>query len=154
MKLSTRFVVFWLVVVGFFLRPGLASATCPTSETIIDELTCSSSVTTVISTSSGSSLGGSCTGADCYTCGSPYSYLAQSEYEDVYEFTCQATGAVTLEITGLDCDLDIYILDSTCDPFYGCEEGSTVAGSGDDSVTFACTSGDTYYVVSRATASA
>ena len=97
MQLTTRFVAFWFVLFGFFLNPTNAHATCPSSETILDELTCSSSVSTVISSTSRSALGGNCTSGNCYTCGSPYSLLAQDEYEDVYEFTCQATGSVTLE---------------------------------------------------------
>ena len=147
MSHPSRGLVLLLALLAAFFMAGPAWATCPTSETILDELTCSSSVSTVIGTSSASSLGGTCTGGDCYTCGSPYAPLYQEEYEDVYEFTCQATGSVTLEISGLDCDLDIYILDSTCDPFGGCDAGSTEAGTADDSVTFSCTAGDTYYVV-------
>ncbi len=136
----------WFLLFALFL-PGLARATCPTSEAILDTLTCSSTVSAVIGTSSRSTLGGRCTRGDCYTCGSPYSPLEQSEYDDVYSFTCQATGTVTMNISGLDCDLDIYILDSTCDPYSGCETGSTEAGTLDDSVTFTCVAGDTYYVI-------
>ena len=147
MNLTTRLSALLLAFLAMWLGPTQALATCPTSEAILDELTCSSSVSTVISTSSSSTLGGSCSGLDCYTCGTPYYFLSQGDYEDVYEFTCQATGSVTLEIGGLDCDLDIYILDSTCDPYFGCEDGSTEAGTADDSVTFSCTAGDTYYVV-------
>ena len=113
---------------------------------MISQLTCSSVVSGTIDQTA-STLGGSCSGGDCYTCGSPYSRLAQDEYEDVYSFTCQASGTVTLNISGLDCDLDIYILDDTCDPYGGCEEGSTEAGTADDSVSFTCVAGDTYYVV-------
>jgi len=147
MSALLRAPVLMFALLAAILMATPAHATCPTSETILDELTCSSSVSTVISSSGASSLGGSCTGGDCYTCGSPYAPLYQEEYEDVYEFTCQATGSVTLEITGLDCDLDIYILDSTCDPYGGCDAGSTEAGIADDSVTFSCSAGDTYYVV-------
>ena len=68
-------------------------------------------------------LGGTCTGPrnqrGCYDCGDPYSPLTQTNIEDVYAFTCQADGDVTMQITGLDCDLDIYILDDTCDPYQG-----------------------------------
>jgi len=129
------------------LVSGEARASCPTGEPVLEELTCSSTATGRITYGEASDLGGSCSTRDCYSCGTPYANLTQRTAEDVYSFTCQRSGDVTLDISGLDCDLDIYILDSTCDPYTGCEDGSTAASTTTDSVTFACTAGDTYYVV-------
>ena len=126
----------------------LAQAACPSAEAILEDLTCSSAVTGRVSNSGTSDLGGTCAGSDCYTCGDPYTDLEQTSAEDVYAFTCQTTGDVTLEISGLDCDLDMYILDDTCDPDgASCVEGSTQASTTTDSVTFTCSAGDTYYLV-------
>jgi hypothetical protein len=132
------------LLAGFCLATP-AEAACPAGEPILSELTCSSTVTGRVSYSEASDLGGG--GRNVYSCGSPYSGLSQTSAEDVYSFTCQRNGTVTLEISGLDCDLDIYILDDTCDPYTGCEDGSTAASYTTDSVTFSCTAGDTYYVV-------
>ena len=133
-----------LFVVGAWVAP--AEAACPSSETILSELTCSSTVTSRVSYTGSSDLGGS-TRTTVYSCGSPYSGLGQEEAEDVYSFTCQRSGSVTLDISGLDCDLDIYVLDSSCDPYSGCEQGSTAASYTTDSVTFTCAAGSDYYVV-------
>ena len=65
-----------------------------------------------------------CSG-DIYTCGGPNVDLTQNGPDDVYEFTCQQDGDVTVSLSGMDCDLDLYVLDSTCDPMSGCEAGST-----------------------------
>ena len=129
------------------LGSNTAIAACPSSQPITDVLTCSSTVSGRVSSSDTSDLGGTCGARDCYSCGSPYANLTQSSGEDAYEFTCQSSGTVTLDISGLDCDLDIYILDSTCDPYSGCEDGSTAASTTTDSVSFTCVAGSTYYVV-------
>ena len=127
-----------------------AFAVCPASVSILDELTCSSAISGQVTGADPSDLGGNCFGFDCYTCGDPYNLLTQTAGEDVYSFECQADGPVTMDVTGMDCDLDIYILDDSCDPFFGCEEGSTRASSLNDSLTFDCVSGETYYIVVEA----
>jgi MYXO-CTERM domain-containing protein len=123
-----------------------AHATGSCGATVVDDLTCSSSVTGQITSSTTSELGGTTTGT-YYTCGSPYAPLAQTSGDQTYSFTCQATGDVTLLVTGMDCDLDMYVLGDTCDPYADCEDGSTQARTTDDTLTFACVSGQTYYVV-------
>ena len=127
--------------------PSVASAasTCPASETVLSELTCSSSITGHLNYTDTSDLGGTARTA-MYSCGR-YAPLPQTGMEDVYSFTCQSSGSVTLNITALDCDLDIYILDDTCDPFYGCVAASDELRTSSDSVTFTCAAGATYYVV-------
>ena len=82
-----------------------------------------------------------------YTCGPPFPGLNQFNEEDTYQFNCQANGSVDLALTGLDCDLDIYILDNQCDPSGGCIGGATAAGTNDDIVSFNCIAGQTYYIV-------
>ena len=135
----------------FFSFTSNSHATCPSTETVLSQLTCSSTVTGALDSSGISDLGGTCSGPgnqrECFECGSPYAPLTQTNIEDVYSFTCQADGDVTMDITGMDCDLDIYVLDDTCDPYRGCEEGSTQAGTSDDAITFTCQAGQTYYVV-------
>jgi hypothetical protein len=124
-----------------------AHATCPSSEAVLSELTCSSSVTGRIAGRDASSLGGTCGSSACYSCGSPTAGVAQVQAEDVYSFTCQRSGTVTLEMSGLDCNLDLYVLSDTCDPYSGCVQGTDHSGTSVDGITFSCTAGQTYYVV-------
>ena len=64
--------------------------------------------------------------------------------EHVYEFTCPSSGDVTVDLTGLDCGLDLYITDSTCHEA-GCLTGSDDAGLGDEQVTFTCPGAGTLF---------
>ena len=73
----------------------------------------------------------------------------QGYSEDVYSFECQQTGNVTVLIDNMNCDLDLYILDSTCNPS---SESTCIQASDNydilsDSVTFNCVQGQTYYIV-------
>ena len=125
-------------------------ATCPADEVIQGNLTCSSTFYGNVDHTEISHLGGECNVDECYTCGSPYANEKQEAPEAVYTFHCQRTGNVVMEIQNLPCDLDIYVLDSTCDPNTGCVEGSTQPYNVNDAVEFECIAGDTYYVVVEA----
>jgi len=70
--------------------------------------------------------------------------------EAVYSFECQLEGSVSMLITDLTCDLDIYVLDDSCDPYTGCLEGSTESYDTDDGVEFTGIPRETYYVVVEA----
>ncbi len=132
------------------LVPNLAFATCPASAPILDTLSCSSSISTSVDHTQSNVLGGECDDGLCYTCGEPYANQAQVAPEAVYGFQCQVSGEVTLLITNLPCDLDIYVLDSSCDPNTGCVSGSTASYAEDDEVVFTCEAGSQYYVVVEA----
>jgi hypothetical protein len=83
---------------------------------------------------------------DGYSCTALTSYAA-SEY--TYAFVAPGTGDVTVTLSGLGADLDLFVLvdaDGECDPD-NCEDLSTNGGSADDTVTFAATEGETYYFV-------
>jgi len=126
-----------------------AWAACP-AEITTRPLTCSSNITGVVIASDESQLGGECEDDACYTCGEPHANEPQLAPEAVYSFRCQNEGNVQMTVTDLPCDLDIYILDSTCDPSGGCLYGSTAPFSVDDGVEFSCTPGQDYYVVIEA----
>jgi len=101
-------------------------------------LSCSSVIHDALTASTPNNLSGP------YVC--PRKYL-QSGGEHVYSFSCQQDGPVRLVIEDLACDLDIYVLDETCDARSGCV-GESVAGSNSrDSVSFACVAGQSYRVV-------
>ena len=134
----------------FFLGFGLAQATCPSEVGIPGELTCSSEITDTIVATDASILGGECADFECYTCGDPYANEPQIAPEAVYSFQCQKPGNVRMVVTDLPCDLDIYVLDSTCDPYSGCLYGSTAPYDVDDEVTFDCDAGSLYYIVVEA----
>ena len=129
---------------------GQALAECPSDIVIQDDLTCSSNIIGQVAHGADSMLGGECKDEDCYTCGEPYANEDQIAPEAVYTFHCQLEGSVTLLITDLPCDLDIYVLDDTCDPYEGCLYGSTASYNVDDQVEFTCSPGDTYYIVVEA----
>ncbi len=127
-----------------------AQAACPADVTIQGDLTCSSSYSGSVTAADDSYLGGDCDDKACYTCGEPYANEAQVAPEAVYSFECQLAGTVNMLITDLTCDLDIYVLDDSCDPYTGCMMGSTAPYDVDDQVEFECTPGDTYYIVVEA----
>ena len=95
--------VFTLVLTALALTasPRVAKATCPASEQILEVLTCSSVLVSNLSSGAGS-LGST---SAPYTCGTPYSSLSQNGPEDVYSFTCQQSGTVTMDVSGMDCDV-------------------------------------------------
>ena len=125
-------------------------ANCPTDETIQGNLTCSSTFNGQVDFTEASHLGGECSAQECYTCGEPYANEKQIAPEAVYTFKCQRTGDVVMEISNLPCDLDIYVLDDTCDPYNGCLQGSTQPYNASDFVEFQCVSGQNYYIVVEA----
>jgi len=65
-----------LVLAGLLALPGMASALCPSAVPTLQELTCSSTIAGNLAWDS-SELGGSCSGGDCYQCGTPYVPLSQ-----------------------------------------------------------------------------
>ncbi len=132
------------------LVPAAAQAVCPSTVSILDSLYCSSQIDSSVVANQPSYLGGDCDTGDCYACGEPFDEQDQVAPEAVYTFTCQVSGTVTLLITNLPCDLDIYVLDDSCDPYTGCVEGSTASFAVDDSVEFTCSAGEIYYVVVEA----
>ena len=122
------------------LSAAPAFAICPSGVPVVDTLTCSSVISGNLNYYETSDL-------DYYTCGTPFAPLNQEAAEEAYEFTCQVTGTVTMDISGLSCDLDIYILGPSCDPVGACLAGSTAASTTVDAVTFSCTAGLTYHVL-------
>jgi len=136
----------------------LASEVCDNvdndCDTLVDEglvcsgldadLTCSSTVFSQMSRTDpneiGSSLGG-------YSCGVPFSPLDQDGPEDIYTFTCQQDGDVTVTIDSSSCDVDLYVLTDPSDPVNACVAGSTTPSITTESVLFDCTAGATYYIV-------
>lgn len=129
---------------------SFANAQCPAEETIQAALSCSSNYYGVVDHTEISHLGGECEFEECYSCGDPWTEQAQIAPEAVYTFFCQNSGNVVMEIQDLPCDLDIYVLDDSCDPYFGCLEGSTQAYNVNDTVQFECTQGELYYVVVEA----
>ncbi len=127
-----------------------AAAVCPSEIAIEARLSCSSNLPSQVDHTATSRLGGLCEDEACYACGAPFDEQEQVAPEAVYSFTCQTSGSVTMEITDLPCDLDIYVLDDTCDPWGGCLQGSTASFAADDAVTFVCEEGRTYYIVVEA----
>ncbi len=128
-----------------------ANATCPEEITITDALTCSSDYSGTVPAAEVSYLGGDCAEDECYTCGKPEANEAQVSPENVFSFECQQDGSIEMILEDLTCDLDIYVLDGTCDPSTGCMMGSTAPDAVDEVIEFPCVQGELYYVVVEAT---
>ena len=135
-----------LALAGALALAGHANAACPSAEPILGPLTCSSVTAGHVDYSGTSSLGGTRPSSNSYQCDDGASETG-TVVEDVYEFTCPQTGTVTIDLTGLDCDLDLFVIDATCDPDPGCEAGSLAIGTGSETVDVSCVSGDVKYVV-------
>ena len=149
--MSPRFSSLFCALSAFvLLGVPTADASCPVGTPITAELSCSSNYDSFVDHTSPSFLGGGCDDQLCYSCGDPWANQEQNAPEAIYSFECQVSGEVTLQVTNLTCDLDIYVLDSTCDPYSGCLHGSTAPAAATDSVTFTCTAGETHYVVVEA----
>ncbi len=65
--------------------------------------------------------------------------------EMVYEFVSTLTGEVTITLSGLTADLDLFILED-CNPSY-CVDESTNANTNDETVTFHVNEGEHYIIV-------
>jgi len=139
--------LFALLMIG---APVAAEAACPANVPILNTLTCNSEINSQVTHTATSQLGGTCANNACYSCGAPFADEPQLGPEGVYEFTCQVSGDVTLLVTNLPCDVDLYVLGDTCDPFADCLFGATNSFASDDSVTFTCAANTTYYIVVEA----
>jgi MYXO-CTERM domain-containing protein len=108
-----------------------AHAQCPASEPIAGNLNCQGSISGYVSTAASTLTG--------YTTWShPYG-------EDVYTFTCSYTGVVSLSLTNLRCDLDLFVLPSSCAPAQTITFGVNALAAS-ETVQFTCQAGQTYYV--------
>jgi cysteine-rich repeat protein len=76
------------------------------------------------------------------------SLLTEDGPEYTYEYTAQQTGEVTVSLSGLDEDLDIFVL---LNPYGSCKPGNCIAKgttvSSPEVVTFYALTGETYYIV-------
>ena len=66
--------------------------------------------------------------------------------ERVFSFRCTAAGEHYVFITPT-CDLDLVLLDASCDPSAGCLEASVAGGMSNEQVFFDCTAGEVFHVV-------
>ena len=75
---------------------------------------------------------------------------SQPSPEDIYRFVCPYTGPITVRLHNLDCDVDIIVLDDTCDLDTGCVTWEVDSSYNDPQGYFAdfdCIDGEVYYVV-------
>ena len=96
---------------------SVALATCG-DEPLLGELLCTDTV-------EGDLLSGAHELDSRYACGEPYAGLFQLGPEDVYTWVCPDAGAVSVVVSDMVCDLDLYLLDGTCDAELGCLSGDT-----------------------------
>ncbi|MBA2321157.1 MAG: hypothetical protein H0V89_08375, partial [Deltaproteobacteria bacterium] len=109
--------------------------------TVSDTLTCTTDrVGQVISTDGNDVFGN-------YSCGLPNGPSLQDGPDLVWEFVCPSTGNVVIDWYGLDCDIDLYVLDDTCDGDFGCVAGANDGDIIPGRLDWMCTEGLTYYLV-------
>jgi hypothetical protein len=124
-----------------------ASGTDEDCDTVTDEFDCVSCGTVDDTITCSTDLNDTTVGASAelngYACatGTP-----QPGAEKVYEFTPQASGSVTANLTGATADLDLYVLDEACSPDL-CIASSNDSGTTGEVVTFDAVAGTTYYIV-------
>ncbi len=118
--------------------PGLSWAVCPPST---QTLTCSSTFAGSITYGQPNQLGGS------YGCGAPFPSVYQNGPEQVLAFSCQQSGQVTLLLSNMTCDFDIFVLGDVCAPPGDCYAGASAAYTANDRVSFTCSQGQTYHIL-------
>jgi len=77
-----------------------------------------------------------------YTC----AYANQPGPDHTWDLICPATGQMTVTMSNLDCDMDLYAV-SDCDPISGCATGSANVGLADEVIVFNCVAGYTAQIV-------
>jgi hypothetical protein len=71
------------------------------------------------------------------------------EAEDTWLFACQNTSVVTVSLSSLDCDVDLFLLPASCDSF-DAVASSRANGPADETLRFQCSPGAVFsFVVER-----
>ena len=122
-----------------------AQAACPDEIPVAGALACGDEYTEVLDHEAPSVFGQDCAGGLCYGC--DITPANQFGPEVVWTLQCPATGGAVLLLTGLTCDIDIYVLRDGCDPAQDCVGSSVASNSQDDEVEFDCEAGETYVVL-------
>jgi uncharacterized protein (TIGR03382 family) len=118
-----------LLVLG--VLAGRAEAQCPASEPIAGNLNCQGSISGYVSTAASTLTG--------------YTTWTHPYGEDVFTFTCSYTGVVSLSLTNLGCDLDLFVMPASCAPAQTITFGVNAANA-NETAQFTCQAGQTYYV--------
>lgn len=80
-----------------------------------------------------------------YSCANGWS---QPGPEHSFEFECTYTGPVIFEMSNTDCDLDLFVLDDTCNDANFCESNTSGwSASGAWPIEIDCIAGETYHVI-------
>ncbi|MGC6492781.1 MAG: hypothetical protein ACON5B_08060, partial [Myxococcota bacterium] len=73
---------------------------------------------------------------------------SQAGAEHIYTFTCPHTGLAFAQIKDLDCDLDLFVMEATCDPSADVADYNTsTVVSGSHFVEWFCVESEVYYLV-------
>jgi len=133
-----------LVLTIVWTSPGLAEAQACTAP-IEGDIGCLGAATGRIENADGDDVMGSCGGG-----------ILLNHPDNVFTFTCSGAGTVGLSVTGMNCDIDLFVLGpGDCTTVGGCHaqstNGLTPLSAGamliDEMLTFSCTPNETYYVV-------
>jgi hypothetical protein len=136
MDLSALRLIACAVVLSCFSVIPVSAQPC-----VGQDVTCSDPETDVITADDPDQISG------LYSCGEPLDSLPGTGADHIYVFTPQVTGEVIFSLSNLNCDLDLYVLESGCDPEDDCIAGSTHGSTSDESVAFDAIAGLIYYLV-------
>jgi len=134
-----------LLAFGLAAAPQLAWAdVCSTSGASV--LTCGTVRSTAVDWDFFAQLGGLFDGDAYPGCGTSRSF---DNPEMAWVFTCVAAGQVTVTIDRMECDLDMFVLDDSCDTSSpsACLGHNPRGGTQAESVTFQCAAGRVNFVV-------
>jgi len=130
-----------LIFAGLLLSTGEAHASC-VGVNVRGNLTCGPQVQGQVFDANPNEL-------DFYGCIQPGVVITQPGPDHTWDLVCPATGNMQVTLSGLDCDLDLFVI-SDCDPSGSCHAGSSNAGLADEVVQANCVAGQTVQVVVEA----
>jgi hypothetical protein len=130
---------------GFCGQEYALQVGCPqpcSAPDILNELTCNADLLSQTTAQGTDAL-------DYYSCGTVNGPQVESNEENIYAFTPQAEGTVTVFIDNMTTNHNLYVLDSVCDQA-SCIGGADNFDVATDSVSFFAVAGNTYYIVVEA----
>ncbi len=107
----------FLIAIVLLSAPA-AHAVCPEAIPTAGSLQCGDVYTASLDHEQTSVFGQDCDQGLCYGCNAVVANQAGPEV--AWTLVCPSPGSVMLRLTELSCDIDIYILEESCDPTEAC----------------------------------
>jgi len=121
---------------SFLVVSPATASTCSTNT--VGQLQCQSQQVSAVGPADSALLG------DYQGCQVTHDYY---DVEQIWEITCQASASMQVSVVPDDCDLDVFLVDSFCDPSSDCLDRSFNTGTNTEKVQFECDAALPYYVI-------